>query len=448
MGESDCITVSAALGIAKQQLEGINLKIIGEVSELSINSRYKAVYFTIKDENASLPCMIWNNRYQASGVDLTIGSLVEITGRFSLYAAKGRMNFDVFNISLAGEGNLRLKVANLAKKLEAEGLMSPNLKAQIPFAPERIGIVTSPRGAAIYDVMRTLRRRFPVAKIYVAGVGVEGANAPKWIMEGLEALEDARVDVILLVRGGGSYEDLMPFNDEALARKISSMKTPVVTGIGHEPDTSIADMVSDMRASTPTAAAEAVSPSSTELSNTFDAYKIKLDNQIGAQISALRSQLEHISLSALFKEPMRLFSNDALLLDDLRMRLSSVISNSIAESKKRLDHHSLILAAGLSKLLLIFRQQLAVNKTLLESKGLTLIAPYSEDLKLCAARLEAYSPLSVLSRGYSYVRLENGKIVKSVSSVSPKDKLDIYVSDGLIKCNVISKVADEKEIRL
>lgn len=446
MGGSDCITVTAALGIAKQQLEEITLKIIGEVSELSINSRYKAVYFTVKDESSSLPCMIWNNRYQASGIDLSIGSLVEITGRFSLYAAKGRMNFDVFTINLAGEGNLRLKVANLAKKLEAEGLMSPHLKTEIPFAPERIGIVTSPRGAAVYDVMRTLRRRFPVAKIYVAGVGVEGANAPKWIMEGLEALEKARVDVILLVRGGGSYEDLMPFNDEALARRISSMKTPVVTGIGHEPDTSIADMVSDLRASTPTAAAEAVSPSSAELANTFDAYRLKLDSRIRAQISALRSRLDRIALNALFKEPMRLFGNDAMRLDDLRMRLASIVPNSIAESQKQLDRHSLALSNGLSKLLLVFKQQLAVNKTLLESKGMTLIAPYSEVLKLCAARLDAYSPLSVLSRGYSYVRLESGRIVKSISSVAPEDRLDIYVSDGLIKCNVISKESNKKEV--
>ena len=168
------LSVSAAMGLAKNALEEVVVRLVGEVSEVNDKPGYKAVYFTVKDEKASLPCMMWMNRYQASGVALSVGALVELTGRFSLYAAKGRMNFDVFSVSLAGEGQLRLQVANLARELEAMGLMDPARKRPLPAYPEAIGLVTSPRGAAVHDVLRTLRRRYPLARILFAGVPVEG----------------------------------------------------------------------------------------------------------------------------------------------------------------------------------------------------------------------------------------------------------------------------------
>ena len=143
----EALSVSAAMALAKGALEAVVVRIVGEVSEVSVKAGYKAAYFTVKDSSASLPCLMWNNRYRAAGVELQVGQLVEITGRFSLYAAKGRMNFDVFSLSLAGEGDLRLKVANIAKKLQAEGLTDPSRKAALPEFPDRIGLVTSPRSA-------------------------------------------------------------------------------------------------------------------------------------------------------------------------------------------------------------------------------------------------------------------------------------------------------------
>ncbi len=258
------LSVSAAMGLAKNALETVVVRLVGEVSEVNDKPGYKAVYFTVKDEKASLPCMMWMSRYQASGVSLCVGALVELTGRFSLYAAKGRMNFDVFSVTLAGEGQLRLQVANLARELEAMGLMDPARKRPLPVYPETIGVVTSPRGAAVHDVLRTLRRRYPLARILFAGVPV-GAGAPAALIEGMQRVVMDGAEVVLLVRGGGSFEDLMPFNDRRLARTIAACPVPVVTGIGHEPDTSIADMVADVRASTPTAAAEAVAPDRREI---------------------------------------------------------------------------------------------------------------------------------------------------------------------------------------
>ena len=179
-GESkrNALSVSSAMALAKTSLEQLVVTMVGEVSEVSDKAGYKAVYFTVKDDRSSLPCMMWMNRYHATGVVLNVGALVELTGRFTLYAAKGRMNFDVFSLRLAGEGNLRMQVAQLAQKLQAEGLMAPERKRPVPKYPESIGLVTSPRGAAVHDVLRTLRRRFPLATIMLAGVPVEGRDAP------------------------------------------------------------------------------------------------------------------------------------------------------------------------------------------------------------------------------------------------------------------------------
>ena len=182
------LSVSQAMALAKGALEACTVTLIGEVSEVSNKAGYKAVYFTVKDEGASLPAMMWNNRYTAAGVELRVGMLVQLTGRFTLYAAKGRMNFDVFSLSLAGEGDLRQKVANLAKKLQAEGLMDPARKRPLPSYPQTIGLVTSPRGAAVHDVLRTTKRRYPSARILLAGVPVEGTDAPKYLCQALQTV--------------------------------------------------------------------------------------------------------------------------------------------------------------------------------------------------------------------------------------------------------------------
>ena len=308
------LSVSAAMGLAKNALEEVVVRLVGEVSEVNDKPGYKAVYFTVKDEKASLPCMMWMNRYQASGVALSVGALVELTGRFSLYAAKGRMNFDVFSVSLAGEGQLRLQVANLARELEAMGLMDPARKRPLPAYPETIGLVTSPRGAAVHDVLRTLRRRYPLARILFAGVPVEGPGAADGLVDGLAKVVFAGAEVVLLVRGGGSFEDLMPFNDRRLARTIAACPVPVVTGIGHEPDTSIADMVADVRASTPTAAAEAVAPAQSEITARIQGLGAAMGHAEGRRLDGLSLAVERLASLPLFREPTRLFDAEALAL--------------------------------------------------------------------------------------------------------------------------------------
>lgn len=337
--ESQALSVTAALAVTKKQLETIRLTIIGEISEISDKPGYKAIYFTISDESSALPCLIWRNVFERQGVgQLQRGMLVEITGRFSLYAAKGRMSFDVHGITLAGEGRLRLRVAELAKKLQAQGLMDAAHKLPIPAIPEQIALVTSPRGKAVHDVIRTLRRRFPLAEVLLFGVAVEGQQAAQEIIHGLQAAQQSQASVILLVRGGGSYEDLMPFNDEDLAIQIANSRIPVITGIGHEPDNSIADMVAAFRASTPTAAAERAVPDINELAVQLSASQTAINRNLGNQLATRQLWLNGIIRMPLFNSSQALTQMHTQSLEQTWIRLQNAIPNALAQTRAIVDN--------------------------------------------------------------------------------------------------------------
>ncbi len=439
------LSVGAALQLAKRQLEGIAVRIVGEVSELSNKPGYAAVYFTLKDgkENASLPCLMWMNRFKQAGVAFKVGDVLDVTGRFSLYAAKGRMNFEVASLALAGEGDIRLRIANLAKKLEAEGLMRAEAKRALPRLPERIGLVTSPRGAAVYDVLRTLRRRYPCAEVLVAGVPVEGKDAPLHLMAGLDEVCAAGAEVVLLVRGGGSFEDLMPFNDEALARHIAAMTVPVVTGIGHEPDTSIADMVADVRASTPTAAAEAVAPDIRDIQQALHGTGRRMGFAESALISQCANQLMQVRTTPLFTDPLSLMRDEAQMLDDLARRLESAIPDSLKESQQGLSRARMALVAKGQTLIAGPAMDVLRARTTLRSVGPSLIRPKRERASVMAAALEGLSPLGVLARGYAAAFTEEGRVISSIHAVSAGERMDVHVSDGTIAC-VVSHVTEDE----
>ncbi|MDO4532360.1 MAG: exodeoxyribonuclease VII large subunit [Coriobacteriia bacterium] len=434
--KSNALSVSAAMALAKTSLEQLVVTMVGEVSEVSDKAGYKAVYFTVKDDRSSLPCMMWMNRYHATGVVLNVGALVELTGRFTLYAAKGRMNFDVFSLRLAGEGNLRMQVAQLAQKLQAEGLMAPERKRPIPKYPESIGLVTSPRGAAVHDVLRTLRRRFPLATVRLAGVPVEGRDAPLHLRHALETVAQSGVEVVLLVRGGGSFEDLMPFNDEGLARAIAACPVPVVTGIGHEPDTSIADMVADVRASTPTAAAEAVSARKENLDQGFLNAAVRLERAAKRTIDGLETSLEAIASRPALNDPQAIFAQDSLGLDALATRMHRAIPIGISKDRSALEHSSALLSRIGSHIGATQGTQLDEARRRITRAGTTLSAPYERDLAVAASRLNDLSPLTVLSRGYAIARDSERHVVKSINQVSGGDHLEVSVSDGTISCTV------------
>ncbi len=405
------------MNAAKRGLEKIRLTVIGEVSEFNDKPGYKAAYFTVHDDDCSMPCLMWRDRYNASGVTLQAGMLVELTGNFSCYPAKGRLQFSVASMQLAGEGKLRMQVAQLARKLEAEGLMDASRKRRVPPLPQRIAVVTSPRGKAVHDVIRTLRRRYPLGELLICGVPVEGQDAPARIIQGLEAACAATPapDVILLVRGGGSYEDLMPFNDEFLARAVAASPIPVVTGIGHEPDNSICDMVSDRRCSTPTAAAEAIALSTEELSNKLanaqDALRRSVENYMQAQ----QAQLDRLLDRPLWHDTHYLTGSYFQTLDAMEERLLRAIPDAL-----RADAHALELLKG--RLL---------------NLGPHLCDGFGRDIALCAAKLDALSPLKTLSRGYSITYAVDGhSVVDSVQHVNDGDHIQVQVQDGRLACTV------------
>lgn len=425
-GKSEALSVSAAMALAKGALEGVVVRLVGEVSEASSKRGYKAVYFTVKDADAALPCMMWMGRYKASGVDLAVGQLVELTGRFSLYAAKGRMNFDVFSLKLAGEGHLRAQVAALARKLEAEGLMDPARKLPIPQFPLTIGIVTSPRGDAVHDMLRTLRNRFPVARVLVAGVQVEGAQAAARIVEGMRCMYRAGVEVILVGRGGGSYEDMMPFNDEALARAIAACPIPVVTGIGHEPDTFIADMVADQRASTPTYAAMAVTPTRESLTELFSAHARSLSMSAGRAVERAASGVRRLAERPVLRDPHFLLAAPMQGIDLAAERLFRAIPANLERDRVEVEH----------------------ARRRLSSLGPTIVPRFGQQAALVASRLEDLSPLSVIGRGYAIARTQDGALAKCVEDAPPGSSLSVMVSNGVLECRVEAARREDIEMIL
>ncbi len=438
------LTVSQAMALAKGALENCVVTLVGEVSEVSVKPGYKAAYFTVKDTGASMPCMMWTNRYKASGVKLRVGMLVQMTGRFTLYAPKGRMNFDVFSLSMAGEGDLRKQVADLAEKLRKQGLMAPERKRALPAVPHTIGLVTSPRGAAVHDVLRTLRRRWPAARVVLAGVPVEGKVAPAALMSGMKAVVDAGAQVVLLVRGGGSFEDLMPFNDERLAITITRCPVPVVTGIGHEPDTSIADMVADLRASTPTAAAEAAVPDVADVRGQLAATGDRMASLVRSQVRVQERAVAAVAGRPVFKDPESLFATDAQTLDILGDRLHRAIPASIDRDRASLAALNTRLATRGRTLTRAARMKVDEERRALVSRGSALVDGFDAQWRLSASRLNDLSPLAVIGRGYALARNEEGKIVASIADAPVGSRLSVRVGDGTLAADVVGATHDEQ----
>ncbi len=483
----DLLTVTEVTNIANSVLAKHTFCVLGEVSELSNKPGYKAVYFTVKDEGAVMDCKMWRNRYNASAVELFIGAKVQITGRFNVYARTGRMSFDVTSIALEGEGVLRRRVAQLAQKLKAEGLMDSSRKRPLPAMPLTVGIITSPRGAVVHDALRTFRRRFPLAHIVFAGVPVEGANAAQDLIRALDVVGHSGVEVVLLMRGGGSFESFMPFNDEGLARAIVDCPVPVVTGIGHEPDTSIADMVADHRASTPTDAALTVSPDSQELAEQIDVLYGRMTRTLTNRLNRSVSYLDQVSSRPLFSDPTTLYAADAQSLDEYQGRLERVAQtllpsrgDKLSSCEERLarvgkglakancegvDALAQRLQAALPRSVEVTRIEVSQMEAQLRTSGSAiptrplheaalanesllrvgkgLLNRYCSEAAVATARLHDLSPLGTLERGWSIARTEEGTVLKSVSQVHTDDVIQVQLKDGALNCRVEEEAESE-----
>jgi exodeoxyribonuclease VII large subunit len=410
------ISVSEASDLAKSTLRRTGtLCVIGEVSGFRGQARGGHCYFEIKDEEATLAAIIWRSTYERLGFALEDGQELIMYGTFDVYKGSGRMSFVISHAELAGEGQLRQQVALLAKRLQAEGLMDPARKRPIPKFCERIVVCTSYSGKVLHDVEQTLARRNPLVAIDTVECAVQGPTAPATIVRALSIAAKAKPDAILLVRGGGSLEELMCFNDEQVARAIAACPVPIVTGIGHEPDTTIADMVCDLRASTPTAAAEQVAPAIGELIDVNATRGRRLKRALAACVSELAQRVELLGSRPCLASPFALIEERSHELDLTEERLFSAPGHLIDRHARELDHMSVRL----------------------DSAARRICTVPSARIERLGASLTALSPLSVLGRGYAIVRSDDGHVVTSIQHAAAGDALTIQLVDGGIRTQVI-----------
>jgi len=372
-----------------------NVWVQGEVSNFS-RPKSGHWYFTVKDLTAQLPCVMWRS---AAELQLTVpedGESVQVHGGLSVYEAGGRYQLYVDEIRPAGEGALYQKFLQLKAKLEAEGLFAPERKRPLPALPLRIGIVTSPVGAALHDILNTITRRFPIVEIILAPAAVQGPEAVTQLVAALRRLDQfAQSDLILLARGGGSLEDLAAFNSEKLARAIVSSRAPVVCGIGHETDFTIADFAADLRAPTPTAAAELATPNKLDLTDSLSDLAQGLARALLDKVREHRWSLQSTAQSLVRYSPLARILRDRQRVDD-----------AISRGERALRQQAMMMRASLDGM---------------------------------QAKLLALSPTRVIERGYAIVSKTDGSVVHKTGQITEKEELTIRVSDGRFGAQVTKK---------
>ena len=436
----DALSVSEAVGLAKGNVSAWpSLSVTGEVSGFrGPNARSGHCYFEVKDDGASMSVIAWRGVYAHAGFELKDGLQIQLTGKFDIYKASGRLSFVASSMSVAGEGVLRQQVAELARKLEREGLMDPSRKRHSPAFCTRICVCTSLSGSVIEDVKRTLARRNPLVLIDVVGCSVQGAGAPATIVRALQVAAASKPDAVLLVRGGGSFEDLMCFNDESVARAVAECPVPVVTGIGHEPDTSIADMVADRRCSTPTAAAESVAPAIDDVERQMIQRQVRLGNSMRSMLEREYAGVESAGKLAASAMAARL-AREGAFLDALGSRpCLTDPAAGIHARQSELEQTSERLHGALPRLLRHSREVLDRDSQRLAGIAPRLLRVPNSEVSRLAATLDALSPLKVLGRGYSIARDENGHVVKDASSLCAGDSLSVQLGRGRIDAKVTS----------
>ena len=350
-------------------------------------------YFTLKDSESSIRCVMFKSSASKLRFRPESGMGVTAFGRVSVYPRDGAYQLYCSGLMPEGTGDLQVAFEQLKKKLDEEGLFDRTHKKPLPRYPERIAIITSSAGAAVHDIIRILGHRWPLTKVLLLPVRVQGTEAPPEIVGAIRYANEFKVaDVIITGRGGGSIEDLWAFNDERVARAIYASEIPVISAVGHEPDVTISDYVADVRASTPSNAAELAVPDINEFTEGLHSYEIRSRQAMAKRLAALRTKLDSISGKRVMQNPAASIDNRRIELDRSRDRLLSAQEHILSEKKH-------------------------------------------EFVRLTAA-LDAMSPLKVLSRGYSITTGSGGKNIKSVNEIHAGDKLTVRLADGTAGCTV------------
>jgi exodeoxyribonuclease VII large subunit len=407
--------------------------VAGEVSNLT-RAASGHVYFTLKDEAAQARCVMFRSRAQSLPWRLENGQQVEVRALVSLYEARGDFQLNVEQMRRAGLGRLYEAFARLKDKLAGEGLFAAEAKQPIPRFPRRIGIVSSPQAAAVRDVLVALRRRAPHLPCVLYPTLVQGERAAEGIAQAL-ALANARAecDVLLLIRGGGSIEDLWAFNEEVVARAIAASTVPVMSGVGHETDTTIADFVADLRAATPTAAAELVSQAWYEAHDTLAGLRESLQGAMQYRITNAQQRLDHLVLRLVHPATRLQRNRDRLAY--LAARLASTYSGGMQRHRSRLNRLTLQLNRSAPRCE-THRGSLRLLSQCLNGSMTATLGAHKQHLQQLSSALNHLNPQATLERGFSIVRTSRGAIVTSASALNPEDAITIDMAHGQIGARV------------
>lgn len=370
-------------------LQHVYLK--GEISNFKNHSRGH-LYFTLKDEQSRLSAVMFQTNALKLNFEPEDGMNVLVEGRISCYPAQGSYQIYVEKMEVDGVGNLYIEFEKLKKKLAAEGLFDPKFKKQIPKYPTRIGVITAPTGAAIKDILSTIKRRYPICETILFPCLVQGKSAAPDIVKQIKTAQDYDLDVIICGRGGGSIEDLWAFNEEIVARAIFESKIPIISAVGHEIDFTIADFVSDLRAPTPTGAAEMAVPTISDVKFMINQLTLRSNKCMNNIIEIKKNKLNAIKDSFILKNPLSIYEIKEQKLDMLIDNLNKYIKNIL------------------------------VNK--------------NHELVLLANALKLVNPLNILDRGYSVVKKDN-KVIKDIKDINKEDNIDIRIKNGNIKAKVL-----------
>ena len=413
------ISVSQLTRYIKYKIDNdVNLNEVflkGEISNFKAHSRGH-FYFTLKDEGSRINAIMFASQTKKIKFVPQDGMKVLVTGKISVFEANGGYQIYVNEMLEDGVGNLYIAYEQLKKKLENEGLFNKDHKKEIPHIPKRVGVVTAPTGAAIKDIISTIKRRWPLTEIYLFPSLVQGEDAKEDIVKQIKKAENfyLPLDTLIVGRGGGSIEDLWPFNEEIVARAIFECKVPTISAVGHEIDFTIADFVADLRAPTPTGAAEMAVPQLSDMKNYLNQVNIRLNNTINNKINNNKRKLNDIMARNIFKNPMIIYEKKELYFDSILERLKFSLK-SLTSAKEK-------------ELIKVKNSYILKNPhQLLEKKG-------NKYLQL-VSKLETLSPLLTLQRGYTMAKKE-GKVITKSTDLKKKDIIEIVFSDGSVNAEI------------
>ncbi len=434
------ITVSELNRRARALLEkGLaRLWVEGEISNLA-RPASGHVYFSLKDDSAQIRCAYFRQRQRGPTINLKDGDQVLAFGRVSIYEARGDYQLIVEQVEPAGEGELRRRFEALKKKLAAEGLFDEELKQPLPELPRRIGIVTSPSGAAIRDILTVLKRRFAAIPVIVYPTAVQGEAAANQIVSALHAAAHrAECDVIIIARGGGSLEDLWPFNEEAVARAISDSSIPVVSAVGHEVDFTISDFVADLRAPTPSGAAELVVPDQAEWLRSLTGTAARIASLGRRYLEDYYQELDYLSRRLSLSSPAAIVARQTDWLKNLQQVLAGAMRYDLVKRSRALElFRTRLLQRSPAIEVQYSVQRLAESKQRLKNIGSGSIERLGNRLRLAERALRSVSPLATLERGYAIVSdLDSGKILTDSSATQAGSAISARLARGSLTATV------------